>query len=288
MRRLSRVTCSWASRRSRASSAESSPRSKRRTVSSSASSAQGMRRPTRLARMRSSVTVTTPPPRRRGADRPRRETRERATTDARRRDGRAGRPRRDLAMGRIEAALVLALQDRMGGDQRAVFEDAHLPGVALHLDDPLPRGVGDRVEVAPDRHHSLVAHPPLDRQNGAVAGGGMRDQSRLLLGEVLGHGEPSSAIGPRTMASARGGVDAGVGDRAPPRVELAVEVGHGEPWSRHRSEAHGERRSARGRSPGGRSGRGAPPCPWSWRGTGGRRGGSRRSGSGARRARCCR
>ena len=275
MRRLSRVACSSASRRSRASSAESSPRSIWRMVWSSASRARGILRPTRLERMRSRVSVTTRLPRRRGGARRHRETRERPMSDAAsvRLEGGG---RRSPAVGRVDPALVAPLQDGVAGDEPAVLEDPDLLGVALDLDDALPRGVGDRVEVAAHQDHALVADAPLDGEHGAVGDGRVRDQRRPFLGKVLVDHAPG------------GGVDAGVRDRAPPVVELAVEVGHGEPWSRHRSEAHGERRAGPGRSPAGRSGRAAPPCPWSWRGTGGRRGGSRRSGSGARRARCCR
>ena len=40
------------------------------------------------------------------------------------------------------------------GDQRAVLEDAHLAGMALHVEDALSRRVGDAVEIAADRDHA--------------------------------------------------------------------------------------------------------------------------------------
>lgn len=42
----------------------------------------------------------------------------------------------------IDTALVLAVEDRMGGDEAALFEDTHLAGVVLHLQHPAAGGVG--------------------------------------------------------------------------------------------------------------------------------------------------
>ena len=88
-------------------------------------------------------------------------------------------------MRRIGAALVAAFEQRMAGDQQAVLEDPHLPRVVLDLDDALPGGVGNAVEIAADRDHALVADPPLDGEHRAVRDGGMGDEGGLLLGEVL-------------------------------------------------------------------------------------------------------
>ena len=112
----------------------------------------------------------------------------------------------------IDAALVLALQHRMRGDQRAVLEDAHLAGMVLHVEDALSGSVGHAVEIAADRDHALAADAPLDGQHGAVGDGGMRDQRRLLLGEVL------------VDDPAGGGVHPGIGDLRAPVVELGVEI----------------------------------------------------------------
>jgi hypothetical protein len=98
------------------------------------------------------------------------------------------------------------------GDQHAVLEDPDLLGVALDLDDALPRGVGDAVEVAAHRDHALVADAPLDGEHGAVGDSGVRDQRGPLLGEV------------RVDDAAGGGVDAGVGDLEAPPLELVIEV----------------------------------------------------------------
>jgi hypothetical protein len=120
--------------------------------------------------------------------------------------------RRRLAVSGIDAALVLALEHGVRGDQRAILEDAHLAGMALHVQDALSGGVGHAVEIAPDANHALAADAPFDRQHGAVGNGGMRDQRRLLLGEVL------------IDDPARGRMHPGIGDLSAPGVELGVEI----------------------------------------------------------------
>ena len=138
---------------------------------------------------------------------------ERATSDAW--PGCLWHPHRwRLAMRGIDAALVLAFENRVRGDQRAVLEDPDFLGMVLNLDDALSRGVGDAVEIAADRDHALMADPPLDGEHGAVGNGGMGDQRRFLFGEVRVH----NPVG--------GGVDAWIGDLDAPLVELVVEIVH--------------------------------------------------------------
>ena len=84
--------------------------------------------------------------------------------------------------------------------------------MALDLDDALPRGVRHAVEIAADRDHALVTDAALDGEHGAAGHCGVRDQRRLLLGEML----DDDAIG--------GGVDAGVGDTGAPGLDLRLQV----------------------------------------------------------------
>jgi hypothetical protein len=53
-------------------------------------------------------------------------------------------------VARINPALVLALQNRVSGNELAIFEDAHLSRVALHLDDPPLCRVRNTVLIAAD------------------------------------------------------------------------------------------------------------------------------------------
>ncbi len=64
-------------------------------------------------------------------------------------------------MAGIDPAAVLAFENGVPGDQRAVLEDADLVDVVSNFHDALPGRVGDAVEVAIDRDHTLVAPTPL-------------------------------------------------------------------------------------------------------------------------------
>ncbi len=55
-----------------------------------------------------------------------------------------------------DPSLMAAIQNRMSGDQHAVFKYPHLIGERVHFDDPLPRRVGDAVEIAADAHHAFM------------------------------------------------------------------------------------------------------------------------------------
>ena len=65
-----------------------------------------------------------------------------------------------------------------------VFEDADLVGRAVHLDRPAPSGVGDAVEIAVDRHHTVLGDPALQAQHGLEWAGRQRLQAGTLLGEL--------------------------------------------------------------------------------------------------------
>src|SRR5215813_15060446 len=61
-----------------------------------------------------------------------------------------------LAMARRDPPLPAAIEDRMGSDQGAFFEDLHLVGKRVHLDDPLPGGIGNAVEIGADANHPFM------------------------------------------------------------------------------------------------------------------------------------
>ena len=95
---------------------------------------------------------------------------------------------------------------------RSVLEDADLVGERVHLDHPLPGGVGDAVEIAADRDHAFVRDPALQFEHRAER---QRRQARsfeLLFGKGFVH-HPLGR-----------GVNAKVGHRAEPVGELSVEV----------------------------------------------------------------
>ena len=71
-------------------------------------------------------------------------------------------------MAGIDAALVLALQHRMAGDQMAVLEDPNLGRMVLNLNDPPPCRVGDAVLVATNRDHAFLADPPFHGEHRIV------------------------------------------------------------------------------------------------------------------------
>ena len=105
-----------------------------------------------------------------------------------------------------------SFEHRMGGDRRPILEDADLVGQRVHLDDALPGGVGDAVEIAADRDHAFVRDPALQFEHRAERQRRQLLQLRLLLGEGFGH-HPSGR-----------GVNAHVGHGGEPVGELGVQV----------------------------------------------------------------
>ena len=53
-------------------------------------------------------------------------------------------------MRRVEVLLIAAFERNMGGDQRAVLEDAYLVGEYVNIEDTATCGVGDAIEIAAD------------------------------------------------------------------------------------------------------------------------------------------
>ena len=62
-----------------------------------------------------------------------------------------------------------------------------LVGERVHLDQPLPGGVGDAVEIAADRDHAFVRDPALQFEHRSERQRRQLLQLRLLLGEGFGH-----------------------------------------------------------------------------------------------------
>ncbi len=50
----------------------------------------------------------------------------------------------------------------MGGDERAVLEDADLVGEDVDVEDAAARRVGHAVEIAADAHHALMRDAPFE------------------------------------------------------------------------------------------------------------------------------
>lgn len=115
-------------------------------------------------------------------------------------------------MARINAALVLALDHRVPGNQRSILEYLKLGHMMLDLKCPTPRGIGHRVEVAANRDHAFLADPALNCQHRAVGIGRQRLQGREFLGESL------------VNHALRCGVDARVCNPGAPGFELGVQI----------------------------------------------------------------
>jgi len=99
----------------------------------------------------------------------------------------------------------------MLGDDRAQIEDADDVRQLLDLDEP-PGAIGHAVVVAADGDEAVVAHPPLEFQDGVEAMVGQGLQFGLLGGEGFG----DDALGRA--------VDASVGDGVEPLDQLGVEI----------------------------------------------------------------
>src|SRR6185295_5791486 len=80
-----------------------------------------------------------------------------------------------LRMRWVEVLLVAAFEWNMGGDERAVLEDANLVGEYVNIEDTAACGVGDAVEIAANAHHALMgegvvrASTPYDKGQSAKA-----------------------------------------------------------------------------------------------------------------------
>ena len=116
------------------------------------------------------------------------------------------------SMARSDAPLVAALQDGMGGDQRAVLEDADLLGQRVHLDRAAACRVRHAVEVAADADHAVARDAALEPQHRPERRQRQGTQMQLLLGKGL------------VDDPACGRVHARVGDGVEPMPELLVEV----------------------------------------------------------------
>ena len=115
-------------------------------------------------------------------------------------------------MRRVEVLLVAAFERNMGGDQRAVLEDANLVGEYVNIEDTATCGVGDAVEIAADAHHALMGEPSFELQHRAIGSKWQWLQRRLFFGEGL------------VDDPLRGRVHTRIGDRVEPVTELDIEV----------------------------------------------------------------
>src|SRR5215813_5069318 len=82
----------------------------------------------------------------------------------------------------------------------------------MHLDHAPARAVGDRVEIAADRHHTLARDAAVEGKDDIKRHGGQRLEVWLLLSEVLQDDAPG------------GRVPAWVGDGVEPVAELGIQV----------------------------------------------------------------
>ena len=118
--------------------------------------------------------------------------------------GRGGLPRNDGGASDDAGSTrspAAPFEDRMGGDQRALFEDADLVGERVHLDHAPPGGVGDAVEIAADRDHAFVGDPALEFEHRAVRERWQLLQLRLLFGKGFGHHPPGGRVNAATLAT---------------------------------------------------------------------------------------
>ena len=119
--------------------------------------------------------------------------------------------RRRPGDGRYPPGTAGAFQDRMGGDEPTLIEDADLVGELVDLDDT-PRPVGNAVVVAADRDQPVMADAALELEQ-RVEGEGRQGLQFGLLG---GEGFRDDPLG--------GAVQPDIGDRRKPVVELGVEI----------------------------------------------------------------
>ena len=71
----------------------------------------------------------------------------------------------------VDSTTVAAFQHRVARDADAIFEDADFVDVILNFYCAFPCRFGDRVVVAIDRDHTLVADTPFNRKHRVVRNG---------------------------------------------------------------------------------------------------------------------
>ena len=111
-----------------------------------------------------------------------------------------------------DAPLAAAVQHRMGGNDAAIFDDAHLIGRAVHIDDTAAGDVGHAVEVAVDRDHAVAGEAALEPQHRLEWTGRQLLQLGLFLRKMLCTDAPG------------GGMHARIGDVIEPLPQLRVQV----------------------------------------------------------------
>ena len=89
------------------------------------------------------------------------------------------------AVGRIDPALVAALERCMRANECTAFEDLDLVGKDMDVEDAPARRIRDAVEIAPDADQALVRDAPFELEDGPIRRQGQRLQERLLVGKGL-------------------------------------------------------------------------------------------------------
>ena len=79
-------------------------------------------------------------------------------------------------MAGLDAPLMRAFENGMGGDQKTILEDADLFGQRVHLDGSAFGRVGNGIEVAADADHALTADASLKLQDRPERRQGQRPQ----------------------------------------------------------------------------------------------------------------
>jgi len=126
--------------------------------------------------------------------------------------GSAMRRRDRPAVGRINPALIAALERSMHGNECTAFEDLDLVGKDMDVEDAPARRIRDAVEIAPDADQALVRDAPFELEDGPIRRQGQRLQERLLVGKGL------------VDDTLCGGMEPRIGDRVEPVTELPVQV----------------------------------------------------------------
>lgn len=111
-----------------------------------------------------------------------------------------------------DAALAMAIDHGMDGDDCALLKDPDFVGRAVYFDRAATGRVGHAVEIAVNRDHAVLGDAALQAQHRLERSGGQRLEAGALLGEVV----TDDAMG--------GGVHPGIGDLVEPLAELSIEI----------------------------------------------------------------
>src|SRR5215210_6173020 len=114
------------------------------------------------------------------------------------------------AVGRIDPALIAALQRWMHRDECTAFEDLEFVGQNMDVQDTPAGRVRNAVEIASDADQALMRDAPFELEDGPIRRQRQRLQDRLLLSKSLVDDALCGRVEPR------------VRDRVEPVPELPV------------------------------------------------------------------